>query len=95
MVELQANNANGDSGIGLSGLTLNDSFGKPPLKRRAKDIIPSIGLLAMAVVLTAMVFIVKDPRWIKWVVGLVLAFNILVAARVALSKASRPPMFQI
>jgi membrane protein YdbS with pleckstrin-like domain len=93
MVELQANNANGESGIDLSNRALSDSFDKPPLKRRAKDIIPSIGLLAMAVVLTSMVFIVNDPSWIKWVVGLVLAFNILVAARVALSKASRPPMF--
>ncbi len=93
MVESQANNANGERGIDLSNRALSDSFGKPPLKRRAKDIIPSIGLLAMAVVLTAMVFIVNDPSWIKWVVGLVLAFNILVAARVALSKASRPPMF--
>ncbi len=93
MAELQANNANGEREIDLSNRALSDSFGKPRPKRRAKDIILSIGLLAMAVVLTAMVFIINDPNWIKWGVGLVLAFNILLAARIALSKASRPPMF--
>ncbi len=93
MVKLQANNANGEGDIDFSNRVVSGSFAKPPLKRRAKDIIPSIGLLAMAVVLTTMVFIVNDPSWVKWVVGLVLAFNILVAARVALSKASRPPIF--
>jgi hypothetical protein len=59
---------------------------------RTAGIATSIALLSTAALITVIIFLVNDPDWVKWGVGLILAFNILVAARLALStRAARRP----
>ena len=63
---------------------------RSPMSRRSAWIAVSIALLSMAGAITTALFYLNDPYWVKWGVGLVLAFNILVAARLALSPRGAP-----
>ena len=56
------------------------------IARRSVWIGVSIALLSTAGVIIAALFYLNDPYWVKWGVGFVLAFNVLVAGRLLLSR---------
>ena len=62
------------------------SWRPSPTARRSAWIAVSIALLSVAGATITAMFYLNDPHWVKWGVGLVLGFNILVAARLLLTS---------
>ena len=87
VIDWKESDSTGDASVGV----LSESPWKRLPRRRAKDIVASIGLLAMVVVVSGLVFVINDPLWMRWSVGLVLMFNLLVATRLALCSTKRRP----
>jgi membrane protein YdbS with pleckstrin-like domain len=62
------------------------SWRPSPTAWRSAWIAVAIALLSAAGATITAMFYLNDPHWVKWGVGLVLGFNILVAARLLLTS---------